>query len=89
MGTCLMIGRAGERGLPEIKAVEHRVIGTALSMGVPPRAEIGSVDQAKYYLDLGVRHFCIGTDLVILHDWWRRQGAALGSLLDATGTPAA
>lgn len=73
----MSIGRAGERGLPEVKAVERRVIETALRAGVQPRAEIGSVDQAKYYLDLGVRHFCIGTDLTVLFDWWKRNGEAL------------
>lgn len=77
----MSIGRAGERGLPEIKAVERRVIETALKMGVPPRAEIGSVDQAKYYLDLGVRHFCIGTDVGILFDWWKRNGDQLRQAL--------
>ena len=77
----MSIGRAGERGVPEIKAVERRVIETALKMGVPPRAEIGSVDQAKYYLDLGVRHFCIGTDIGILFDWWQRNGDQMRQVL--------
>jgi 4-hydroxy-2-oxoheptanedioate aldolase len=71
------IGRAGQRRSPEIKATERRVFETAVKMGVPPRAEIGSADEAKYYLDLGVRHFCIGTDITILHGWWRDHGDAL------------
>jgi 2-keto-3-deoxy-L-rhamnonate aldolase RhmA len=73
----MSIGKAGQRGLPEIQATERKVIQTALNMGVQPRAEIGSVDQAKYYLDLGVRHFCIGTEIGILHDWWKRTGEDL------------
>jgi 4-hydroxy-2-oxoheptanedioate aldolase len=73
----MSIGRAGERGSPEIKEVERRVIEMSLRAGVQPRAEIGSPDQAKYYLDLGVRHFCIGTDISILFDWWKRNGEAL------------
>lgn len=77
----MSIGRAGERGVPEVKETERRVIETALKMGIPPRAEIGSVDQAKYYLDLGVRHFCIGTDLAILFDWWKRNGEPMRQLL--------
>jgi 2-keto-3-deoxy-L-rhamnonate aldolase RhmA len=77
----MSIGRAGERGLPEVKAVERRVIEAALKMGIPPRAEIGNVDQAKYYLDLGVRHFCIGTDISILFDWWKRNGDAMRQAL--------
>jgi 4-hydroxy-2-oxoheptanedioate aldolase len=77
----MAVGRAGERRSPEIKAVERRVFETALRMGVPPRAEINSVDEAKYFLDMGVRHFCIGTDLNILYGWWRQQGDALRKAL--------
>jgi 4-hydroxy-2-oxoheptanedioate aldolase len=73
----MSIGRPGERNLPEVKATERRVIETALKMGVQPRAEIGSPDQARYYLDLGVRHFCIGTDITILYQWWQANGEEL------------
>ena len=59
---------------PEIKATERKVIETSLKMGVQPRAEIGTADEAKYYLNLGVRHFCIGTDISILYGWWKAQG---------------
>jgi hypothetical protein len=48
---------------------------------VPPRAEINSVDQAKYYLDLGVRHFNIGTDLAILYNWWKNNGDQLRKVI--------
>ena len=70
----MSVGRAGQRGSPEIKAVERKVIETSLRMGVPPRAEINTADQAKYYLDMGVRHFCIGTDVSILYNWWKEHG---------------
>ena len=74
-------GRTGQGGSPEIKAVERKVFETALKMGVPPRAEIGSADGAKYYLDMGVRHFCIGTDVSILYSWWRQHGEELQKAL--------
>ena len=77
----MSIGRPGERTLPEVKATERRVIETALKMGVQPRAEIMSADQAKYYLDLGVRHFCIGTDVSILYNWWRVNGEELREVI--------
>ena len=70
----MSVGRAGQRGSAEIKAVERKVIETSLKMGMPPRAEINTADQAKYYLDMGVRHFCIGTDVNILYDWWKAHG---------------
>jgi 2-keto-3-deoxy-L-rhamnonate aldolase RhmA len=73
----MSMGRPGERDLPEVKATERRVIETALRMGVQPRAEINSVDEAKYYLDLGVSHFCIGTDISILFNWWKANGEEL------------
>ena len=68
------IGKAGERGAPEIQAAERKVFETAIKMGVPPRAEVNTVDAAKSYLDMGVRHFCIGTDISILFDWWKTHG---------------
>ncbi|MBN1979203.1 MAG: 2,4-dihydroxyhept-2-ene-1,7-dioic acid aldolase [Anaerolineae bacterium] len=73
----MSIGRAGGRASPEVKAVERQVFETARRMGIPARAEIASVDQARYYLDLGVRHFCLGTDLSILYEWWKANGDTL------------
>lgn len=73
----MSVGRAGQGGSVEIKAIEKRVIAACLAAGVPPRAEIGSPDGAKYYLDLGVRHFCMATDINILHTWWQTHGDAL------------
>jgi 4-hydroxy-2-oxoheptanedioate aldolase len=73
----MSIGRPGERNAPEVKAAERKIIRTALEMGIQPRAEISSPDQAKPYLDLGVRHFCLGKDMSILHNWWKKNGDAL------------
>ena len=75
------VGRSGQGGSPEIKAIERKVCETAVNMGVPPRAEIDSVDKAKYYLDLGVRHFCIGTDISILFEWWKVNGEGLRKVI--------
>ena len=60
-----------------IKAVERQVIEACLAKGIPPRAEIESVDGAKYYLDLGVKHFCLGTDIMILYSWIKENGEKL------------
>lgn len=46
-----------------VKDAELRIIESALAAGVQPRAEIKRPDQAPFYLDLGVRHFSMGTDL--------------------------
>jgi 4-hydroxy-2-oxoheptanedioate aldolase len=76
------VGQAGGRGNPEMMAVERHVFETALKMGVPPRAEIGSVADAKRFLDMGVRHFNIGTDLAILYSWWKENGAGLRQAIE-------
>lgn len=73
----MSIGKAGQRNLPEVRETERRVIEMSLQAGIQPRAEIGSPDQAKYYLDLGVRHFCIGTDISVLFQWWKENGDGL------------
>jgi 2-keto-3-deoxy-L-rhamnonate aldolase RhmA len=65
------------RGSPEVKATERRVIETALKMGVAPRIELQSLDNIEYYLDMGVRHFRIGTDMAILQRFWQENGDAL------------
>ena len=73
----MSIGRPGEWTHPEVKAVERRVIETALKYGVHPRVEIEHMDQAQYYIDLGVRHFNLGIDINILFNWWKQNGEAL------------
>ncbi|MBM3265548.1 MAG: 2,4-dihydroxyhept-2-ene-1,7-dioic acid aldolase [candidate division Zixibacteria bacterium] len=73
----MSVGKAGQWHAPETRATERMVIEKSLAAGKHPRAEIGTADQAKYYLDMGVRHFCIGTDVTILYQWWKTQGEAL------------
>jgi 4-hydroxy-2-oxoheptanedioate aldolase len=73
----MSVGHPGDTKHPEIKAAEKKVFETALKLGVPPRVEISSVDQAKYYLDMGVRHFNLNMDIYILFNWWKTNGEAL------------
>jgi 2-keto-3-deoxy-L-rhamnonate aldolase RhmA len=80
----MSIGKPGTWPSPELRAVERKLIETCLEAGVPPRAEIYSVEAAKYYLDLGVRHFRIGTDLRILYSWLRENGEALRKAIEDT-----
>jgi 4-hydroxy-2-oxoheptanedioate aldolase len=51
-------------------------------MGIAPRAEITYPAQAKKYLDMGVKHFCIGSDVSILFDWFKASG---GEMLKTLG----
>ncbi|MBM3489936.1 MAG: 2,4-dihydroxyhept-2-ene-1,7-dioic acid aldolase [Alphaproteobacteria bacterium] len=73
----MSIGLAGQWSHPKVKEAERFVIETALRKGIQPRAEIAQPEQARAYLDLGVRHFCIGWDVRILSDWFRQQGGAM------------
>ena len=75
----------GERDHPEVREAHDLVFRRSLECGVQPRAEIGSPGQAQKYLDLGVRHFSIGSDVRILYDYWNDTGAQLRKAL---GVPA-
>ena len=77
----MSVGKPGGYRDPGMAEVEEEVIKTALKMGVHPRAEISAPDEAKRYLDMGVRHFSIGSDLSILFDWWRENSGALREVI--------
>jgi 4-hydroxy-2-oxoheptanedioate aldolase len=77
----MSLGIPGQWSSPRVREAEEYVISTALKKGIQPRAEIGSPAQAKRYLDLGVRHFCIGTDMSILYDWFKENGKAMRDIL--------
>jgi 4-hydroxy-2-oxoheptanedioate aldolase len=74
-------GHAGERGHPDVRAAERKVFETCMKLGIPPRAEIGGPDDAKRFLDMGVRHFCMGTDISLLYQVLKRHGESLRELL--------
>lgn len=78
----MSIGHPGEYGHRKVREAEKFVIETSLKMGVAPRAEIGGPDGAKKYLDMGVRHFCMGTDVSILMRWFRTEGEAMRKVLE-------
>ena len=51
-------------------------------MGIAPRAELKDRAGMERYLDMGVKHFCVGTDIRILFDWFREVGAEMLKVLD-------
>ena len=65
----------------QIRQAEREVIASAFRHGVTPRAEIADAGSVEYYLELGVRHFCVGHDVGILHNWFTEQGARMRSVL--------
>ena len=74
----MSIGRPGQWDHPEVKEAERHTIETALRMGVAPRAEIIHFEQAGPYIEMGVKHFCIGTDVRVIYEYCREQGARAG-----------
>ncbi len=67
----------------ECLEAEKKCIKTALSHGIQPRCEIGSADGAKYYIDLGVRHFSVGDQFKILKGFWSKEGEKMASVLES------
>ncbi len=67
---------------PKIQPFEELVIKNSIDYGVPPRIEIGEIDQAKHYVELGVRHFCIGWDRFIYQAGLTRLGEGMRNLVD-------
>jgi 4-hydroxy-2-oxoheptanedioate aldolase len=77
----MSLGLTGQFTHPRVREAEKYVIETALKRGIAPRAEISHPDEAARFLDMGVKHFCIGTDVSILFQWFRDAGGAMNSLL--------
>ncbi|HEX2184082.1 MAG TPA: aldolase/citrate lyase family protein [Chloroflexota bacterium] len=74
-------GHAGERGNPDVRAAEKKVFETCMRLGIPARAEINTPDDAKRFLDMGVRHFNLGVDLSILYQTLKSRGEGMRELL--------
>ena len=76
------IGHPEETDHPEVVAAKKKTFETAIRMGVPPRAEVETADEIKEFLDMGVRHFSVGTDITILYDFWNREGQKIAKALE-------
>jgi 4-hydroxy-2-oxoheptanedioate aldolase len=75
-------GQPGLMHSPEIRPFEELVIRKSLEYGVAPRIEIREVEQAKRYVDVGVRHFCIGWDRFIYRAGLQRIGEGMRKLVE-------
>lgn len=60
-----------------IKETDRYIIETALKMGIAPRIELADSTGAEEYIEMGVKHFCIGWDVSIIGDWAKQHGSAL------------
>jgi 4-hydroxy-2-oxoheptanedioate aldolase len=85
----MSIGKTAQYNHPDVLAAETKTIQTALKKGLHPRVELRDPSQAGRYLEMGVKHFCIGWDVRILADWWDTKGAEMRKLLRAKPKKAA
>ncbi len=81
----MSIGIPGQWDDSRVQEAERYVIETALKRGIAPRAEISQPCEAQKYLDMGVKHFCIGTDVSILFNWFKQNGQEMRNLLGRDG----
>jgi 2-keto-3-deoxy-L-rhamnonate aldolase RhmA len=83
----MSMGLTGQFDHPKVLEAERYVIETALRMGIAPRAELSDPEQAQKYLDMGVKHFCVGTDVSILFNWFKQAGQQMSTLLQRDSAP--
>lgn len=79
----LSIGKAGQSKSPEVQKQNLYVIETALKRGVRPRVVIDGFEDAREYVEIGVRDFCVGSDLGTLYRWCLLNGGKVREMLDA------
>lgn len=77
----MSIGLTGQRTHPRVLEAEKFVIETARKKGIAVRAEPFYAHEAKRYLEMGVKHYCMGTDTGILRNWFKEEGKAMRELL--------
>jgi 4-hydroxy-2-oxoheptanedioate aldolase len=77
----MSIGKPAQYADREVLEAETYTIKTALKRGKNPRVELRDPSAAQKYLEMGVKHFCIGWDVRILADWWDTKGAEMRKML--------
>ena len=80
---CMSRGWNAKDHTPEFKEAERHIIKVALENGVQPRCEIRTPEAAQYYIDLGVKHFCLGDQFVDLITGWTEKGGEMRKMADA------
>lgn len=81
----MSIGLPGQFQHPDVRKAETKTIETALKRGLHPRVELFDAAQAERYLEMGVKHFCLGWDVTILKSWWQDHGARVRTDVQASG----
>ncbi len=77
----MSIGKPGQFGDPAVKGAHERAIAEAMKRGIRPRVELASFEQAKPWIDMGIKDFCVGWDVRVIYQFCRREGEELAKLL--------
>lgn len=77
----MSIGKPGQWTHPDVATAERKTIEACLKKGIHPRVELGDPAQGARYLEMGVKHFCIGWDVSILHSWWKDNGITMRAMM--------
>lgn len=75
----MSIGKA--KNGPEVKEAHEYMINTAIKMGVAPRVELNNPQDAEPYLKMGVKHFCLGTEVTTVYNWCKENGSRLRDMM--------
>ena len=78
----ISIGKPVSREDPDVQNAHRYMIELALKKGIHPRVEMFGFEQAKTYLDMGVRHFCVGWDIRTIFEWCKQQREIIRKLLN-------
>ena len=81
----MTLGLRGQPGHPKVVEAQEKTIRMALKYDRHPRAEVESTDgfekAIKRYIDLGVRDFLVGCDVITLYEWMKKYGGITRKLL--------
>lgn len=80
---CMSRGWNRADHIEEFKEAERKMIEVALKHGVQPRCEISNAEAAKYYANLGVKHFSLIDDVYALKAFWNGEGSKIRDLADS------
>ncbi|MFC1986983.1 HpcH/HpaI aldolase/citrate lyase family protein [Chloroflexota bacterium] len=80
-GYGVSIGKMGQQKSSETRKIRTYVLETAIKKGVRPCALMSSYEEAKEYIDMGVRDFCVGIELATLYHWYRLNGGKMRELI--------
>jgi 4-hydroxy-2-oxoheptanedioate aldolase len=76
------LGKPGQgMSLPEVQKAHHDMIKMAIKKGIAPRVEINSPDEAKPYIEMGVKDFCMGWDNSIIAAYGKTNAPALRKMI--------